>query len=421
MTLQTLDAMQAALRKTTETLARELAHPTDITPQWSNSEWLVARAVAAMHGVSPLLLRALRWSGPKGWADFLRDQSTHTENRHERIQELSRRIDEHARESSVPLVALKGAALHAIGVYAGGERPMADIDLLVRDDDAPRAIRLLQGLGFHETLSMWKHRVFEPNEKRAPASFAEHSANSIKIELHNRIGEMLPVRLAEITEIVWPREPRPGLNAYPSSAALMSHLLLHAAGAMAFRALRLLQLHDISRLAARMTDSDWDELLAGQTARIGMPWWSFPPLELTARYCSSASGSFASDASVPSSNIPQRVLAATAAACPRLLRQFCQRQSLSDVSYSQLRISAFPGIEWVRSVPELLVYVRQRVVPSAEAVACRKYLATTQPGLSASAWGHMSQGRRMLRWMASRPARPETLFAVRTALAQSNS
>ena len=415
MSLRTLDAVQAALRKTTETLAGELAHPTDIAPQWSNSEWLVARAVAAMHGVSPLLWRTLRWKGPKGWEDFLRDQSTHTKNRYQRIQELSQHIDDRARESCIPLVALKGAALHAIGLYEGGERPMADIDLLVRDDDAQRAIRLLQALGFHETLSMWRHRVFEPNEKRAPASFAENSANSIKIELHSRIAEKLPVRLAEITESVWPREPHFGLNAYPSSAALMSHLLLHAAGNIVVRSLRLLHLYDICRLSARMTDSDWDDFLAGQAGRAGMPWWSFPPLELTARYFSSTSA-----ASVPGSNIPQRVLAATAAASPRLLRQICKRQSLSDVSHSRLRINAFPGIEWTRSAREVLEYARQRVMPGAEALACRNYAETTQPGLSTSAWGKMSQGRRILRWVASRPARPETLFAVRTALSQSN-
>jgi len=39
------------------------------------------------------------------------------------------RIDERGAPEGIAAVALKGAALHAIGLYAIGERPMADIDL----------------------------------------------------------------------------------------------------------------------------------------------------------------------------------------------------------------------------------------------------------------------------------------------------
>lgn len=403
MTAPTLNAVQAALRRTTETLASELACPTGVAPDWSESEWLVARAVASLHGVSPLLSRALRWQGPAGWVRFLGEQSTHTANRYGRIRDLLQLIDSRAREEGIPLVALKGAALHAIGLYEPGERPMADIDLLARHEDVQRTARMLEALGFYETLVTWKHRVFEPNECRAPASFGEHSNNGMKIELHSRIKEILPVHAVDVTELVWPRLPHVGLNDYPSKAALLSHLLLHAAGAMAYRALRLLQLHDISRLSARMTDADWDEFLMSAATHDETPWWAFPPLALTSRYCSS---------------IPQRVLVVTASACPRLLKEVCRRQTLSDVSQSRLWISAFPGIEWAQSVREMLTYARLRVAPSAEMLAVRKYLARTQPALAASSWGSMSQSRRILRWMMERPPRPDTLFAVRTALAQ---
>src|SRR5438105_206113 len=123
-------AVQAALRKTTETLARELAGPTDRAPDWSDFEWLVVRAVAAMHGVSPLLSGVLRWRGPAGWNEFLRDQRAHTSARHPRIMELLRLIDARARDDGIAVVALKGAELHACGLYVPGERPMADVDLL---------------------------------------------------------------------------------------------------------------------------------------------------------------------------------------------------------------------------------------------------------------------------------------------------
>jgi hypothetical protein len=406
MTAPTLNAVQAALHKTTETLASELACPTGVAPDWSESEWLVARAVASLHGVSPLLSRALRWQGPAGWVRFLGDQRAHTANRYRRIQELLNLIDSRARDDEIPLVALKGAALHAIGLYEAGERPMADIDLLARDEDVQRTTRMLEALGFHESFLTWKHWVFEPDECRAPASFGEHSNNGIKIELHSRIKEMLPVRAVDVTEFVFPRLPHAGLNDYPSNAALLSHLLLHAAGAMTYRGLRLLQLHDISRLAARMTDADWDEFLLSAAIDDEMLWWAFPPLALTARYCSS---------------IPQRVLVVTASACPWLLKEVCRRQTLSDVSFSSLWISAFPGIEWAQSLREMLTYVQLRVVPSAEMRAAREYVARTQPALAASSWGSLSQSRRILRWIMERQPRSDTLFAVRTALAQPQS
>ena len=44
----------------------------------------------------------------------------------------------------------------------------------------------------------------------------------------------------------------------------MMHLLLHAAGNMRARALRLIQLHDIARLAQAFGSGDWKELLAAR-------------------------------------------------------------------------------------------------------------------------------------------------------------
>lgn len=41
------------------------AAPTNEMPKWSEFEWRIARAAAAMHGISSLLHRDLRWRGPK--------------------------------------------------------------------------------------------------------------------------------------------------------------------------------------------------------------------------------------------------------------------------------------------------------------------------------------------------------------------
>ena len=401
--MPSLRAVHSALRNTTEILAHELAHPTQATPSWSAFEWQVARAVCAMHGVSAVLSGTLLWQGPAEWTQFLRDQRTQTKRRYERISELLIQIDHQARMQNICLVALKGAELHSLGLYAPGERPMADVDLLVRAKDAARAGRALESLGFHQSLSTPRHRVFVRDAHRKPSSLGEHADNYLKIELHERIAERLPLRVADITDLIYPSEPQGGLNAYPSKAALMTHLLLHAAGAMSIRNLRLIHLNDLARLSANMTAADWDLVLqlgdAGQDH-----WWALPPLLQTARYYTGA--------------IPERVLTTLSARCPRLLSWISGRRTLSDVSLSHLWIDAFPGIVWSQSPGETLRYAANRLWPNKTLLALRQQLVETEVSWSDSKWHHSSQARRLLRWIVARPPRAETMHTIRAALSR---
>jgi hypothetical protein len=393
-------AIQAALRTTTETLAHSLAGRSAPAAEWSDYEWRIAKATAAIHGVSALLHGLPGPQGPSDWMRFLREQRQHVLDRHGRIQELLRQIDTRARNEGLACVALKGAALHALGLYEPGERPMADVDLLVAEADAGRARRLIESFGFHRELVTWKHDVFAPGSGGVAGALGEHATDPIKIELHSGIAEAFPMNVTSITRTVWPECPTPGLNPYPSRSALMAHVLLHAAGTTVFRSLRLLHLHDIARLSQRMTQADWNELLfpADDAAR----WWALPPLQLTARYFRDA--------------IPAYVLDALAADCPRLLRGHYRMQTLSDVSLSRLWVDAFPGIEWSGSAVEMVRYVGSRLRPSAETLALRRALLRSAPAGSQSQWQQLSQGRRMLRWLTSRPARDETLRVVHAAL-----
>jgi hypothetical protein len=396
-------ALEGILRTITERLAKELGAPTQAAPDWSEFEWIAARAVAAMHGVSPLLSRALRWQGPADWTRFLDEQRAHTAKRHGRIDDLLLRLDQRAREARVGAVALKGVALHAFGVYPAGDRPMADVDLLVRPADAPRTAKMLESMGFTESFKTWRECVFSRADEQKPAALGEHGKNGIKIELHERICEKLPSRITDISEHVFPPQLLPGLNVYPSKASLMIHLLLHAAGAMAFQSLRLLHLHDLARLSPELTEEDWNVVLeAGE--RGGRPWWAFPPLNLTSRYFPS--------------KIPDWVLAETADHCPYLLKSTVRRRTLCDVSYSHLWVDAFPGMEWSQSLLEVLEFVANRVRPSTRHVAFRARTATSEAWANQDQWARLSQSRRILRWITSRPTRPVTMHAVRAAFAQ---
>jgi hypothetical protein len=399
-------AVQAALHRITETIAAELARPTGAMPRWSATEWTLAKAVAAMHGVSPLLCHAVSWDGEDGWNEFLRDQRAQTAARHTRIVALLDLLDRGLRREDIAAVPLKGAALHVLGLYQPGDRPMADVDLLVHPRDSDCVSRVIESLGYYETASSsWKERIFAPRAAPTAAPLGEHAGNGIKIELHDRIGERLPCRVVDISEVMLPRHGRPGLNRYPSAAALMLHLLQHAAGCMVPKTLRLLNLHDIALLSAHMVPADWELILAVRAAGLRL-WWAGPPLLLMLRYYAAP--------------VPERILDALRADCSWLLHQSSRTRRLSEVSCSHLWVDAFPGIEWSQTLPEALAYVIDRIRPTAQTLEARRAVTNTEEWATASAWSGLSHSRRLLRWLTSRPARPATWHVVRAAFGATN-
>jgi Uncharacterised nucleotidyltransferase len=402
-----LTEVAAALRKITEVLAHELASPTTKPPQWTEFEWRVARAVAAMHGISSLLYRRLRWKGPESWRRFLQEQQDQSIGRHLQITNLLDSIDSQSRCDGVAFMALKGAALHACGLYAAGERPMGDIDLLVRHDDVNATARVLESCGYEAAFTSRRHQVFKPRMKKilAPGVFGEHVDNPIKIEVHTRIAEHLPVTAVDITQILSVHVLHAGLNRYPSMASLMMHLLLHAAGNIRARALRLIQLHDIALLASRLDAEDWEALLATRLDERSL-WWALAPLMLTAHYYPGA--------------IPSTVFSRLDVECPWLLARCARRQRLGDVSWSNIRIAAFPGVEWSQTMGEALAFMRSRIWPSREVRLELKIGTAEIPGVTTVPWYGISQGSRILRWVFSRPPRVQTLLSVKAALAQEN-
>jgi len=393
--------IERGLSQATERFAAELARPLPVAPAWSDFEWQMARAAAILHGIGPLLASTLRWSGPTGWQSFVREQRSQTLQRHRDIAAALEAIEAQAVALGVALVALKGTALHALGIYAPGERPMADIDLLVRPVDTERAAQLLASLGYTQTWVIWKHRVFERAQGTlAPLAPGDHQGYPLKVELHERIVERLPCSETDITALVFPAQPRCGLNPYPATNALLVHLLLHATDNMCGRSIRLMHLHDIARLAARATLADWEQLLATLSTLKGL-WWAFPPLAMVSRYQPGL--------------VPLNVLDALRRACAWPLRRLCERASLSQMSYASVSISAFPGLAWCTSSREAVRYVHKRIFPDSEQLLSRRLVAAER-WMEHRPWSQMSQPRRMLQWVLKRPPRQASMYIVRAAL-----
>lgn len=393
-----LRTIKHRLHTATEQLAQELAQPGNASPHWDRLQWQLAAAAAAAHGVSPLLQRRSLWRNAE-WKKFLSDQRGHVEDRHRRIALLLTRIDAAARSAGIALVGLKGTALHRLGVYLPGDRPMADIDLLVEPQHASAAAGQLCALGYVASFEQWKHQVFKPVQSQAVAGLGEHRDAPITIELHMRIQERLPVSSVEITARIRPERPQPGLNSYPSIGALMSHLLLHAAGGICHRTLRLMHLHDLALLATRMGPRDWEQLWDDTSMQ---PWWALPPLLMMQRYYGAV--------------VPATVMARLHAACPPLLRLQVARQTLTAVSCSNLWLSALPGIEWSRSLGEARQYLRNRMLPSAESRKEREDMLQTQLWLQDHPCVRQTQARRLMTRLARPVPRTDMLYVVRAAL-----
>lgn len=388
--------LQAALRSTTDRLAAELASPMPIAPDWNDFEWRTAMAVSVMHGISGLLAGWLTWNGPPHWQAFLAEQAEQGRRREARVRGLLARLHASAVAAQLPLLALKGSALLQLGVYAPGQRPMSDIDLLAHPEAMQAADRLITACGYGAGLGKHRHIAYEPPQRLATPAFGEHEDNPIKIELHAAVREPLPRREIDITAGLLPTEPRPGLNGYAGSAALMRHLLLHAAGNLCSRSVRLIQLHDIAALGARLGKAEWAQALApasdGRAA-----WWAVAPLTLAQRLFPG--------------HLPPTPAAALAA-CPAWLRRASAGYRLADVSLSHLGIPLLPGLEWSRGPVDVLGLAWQRLHPQE-----RPQVVLRQHSLATSAWTLQPHWRKALSFLRGAPPRAQTLYSVHRALA----
>jgi hypothetical protein len=87
--------------------------------------------------------------------------------------------------------------------------------------------------------------------------------------------------------------------------------------------------------------------------------------------------------------------------CPWLLRKSARRQRLADVSWSNIKAYALPGIQWSRTPWEALRLVMSRIWPSRDAGVDLRHFAAHHPGASTVPWYGLSRGARILRWFFS--------------------
>ena len=148
-----------------------------------------------------------------------------------RLMHLLERIAARFNQAGVPLMALKGAALNLLLDLEPGERPMLDLDLVVRPEDARAAARLLEEVGCLRSDVVFREDFFP--KYYYEIEYTAGTLDPVIIDLHAR--PFRPLRYARLVpdDAMWHRaETVPIGDATvlaPSAEDMLIHLAVHSA------------------------------------------------------------------------------------------------------------------------------------------------------------------------------------------------
>ena len=286
----------AELAALCDLLAAWVAAPPARPPLWQEADWRRFRVAAGVHGVAPLLGRRL--GGEAGWqgsaaGDWLGDQYAANCRRVERLHLELRAVLARFAAAGVPLMPLKGALLGVLCYADPGERPMADLDLLVHRRDLDRAVALLGELGYEEVSGGRKHlKLARAAAREIVDAGREHPDNPRWIELHPACCEWLDDEQVELTDCIWATASEAWLLGEPAwlpgPSAHWIYLLVHGSHHILINRFRLVQLLDLLRLEPHLPAGDVPGALLTTLASPEVPAAIlravYPPLALLERY-----------------------------------------------------------------------------------------------------------------------------------------
>ncbi|MBT8484912.1 MAG: nucleotidyltransferase family protein [Phycisphaerae bacterium] len=148
-----------------------------------------------------------------------------------RLMHTLERIAKRFNEAGLPLMVLKGGALQLTLYREPDERPMADLDLLVRPDDVDAATALLEEMGGLRSEPLF-HEDFFPRFYYEVQLRLGH-VHPVTIDLHVRA--LRPLRLARLMpdDAFWARAEPITFGAatilVPAADDMLVHLAAHAA------------------------------------------------------------------------------------------------------------------------------------------------------------------------------------------------
>lgn len=249
------------LRDVHAALARWVVH-CEMIP-WDNADvanWQALKRSIVLHGVGALLGARGAAPGPAWFKTFLDEQRDNAAARVTRLVRESFTVRAEADRTGIDLVPLKGAALAQFSDFPLAQRPMNDIDLLVRENQRPQLEKLLHSLDYQLSEASPRHWEFTCQRYNTSVVYLEgdHPDNPVKLEVHTWVGqELLSARRVCVTQALW--------EARDSLRGVLLHLLVHTGANAAKRRLRLAHLLDLT-LLLRNADNDDLEWMAAQAA-----------------------------------------------------------------------------------------------------------------------------------------------------------
>lgn len=229
--------------------AGDPAHPRLAALARADLDWRRVLRLAAFERAEPAVHAALMAHAPdRVPADALAALAAAARGARVRLAYMHHRLDETLAafaEAGIPVVLLKGAALARTAYPSVGDRPMSDLDLLVRPADAARAYEVAQGAGWRTSEYVALESFYAEHVHLPP--LRDGRAADVALELHvGLLPAGHPYRFGP--DDVWADAEARGDALVPSARHLALHLCAHFAwshvlsqGAwVAFRDLRML-------------------------------------------------------------------------------------------------------------------------------------------------------------------------------------
>jgi hypothetical protein len=376
MALPSLSEFQPVIAEITESLVGIVCgkNKADCLPAWTPEQWRYAKVVASIQGIAPLLHHAgAGANGSNEWRDFVVEQYRLNTLRNQRVFGLLDCVLAKTHAHGAQVMPLKGVVLARLLYTDEGLRPMSDIDLFAHTGQLASAQAAIEEAGFifADRSDREISYVYPPNS--VVSWIGEHPDNPIKLELHLRVANRLRQEDYDITRVI-AQNGNAAYGGYPSWAAMMFHLLHHAAAHLSECGLRFIHLYDIHLLARRFSKQDWSAL-RDLLDRHDCLWWAHGPLALLQRY-------FPGDA-------PGWIMQASHAAAPERLRRASARWTITQVSYCNLSSRyVLQRMAWMRTNRSLLFYCASYLSDSASRFADRLLARLASNGRAeTNAWG----------------------------------
>ncbi len=323
----------------TETLAHWLpSGDAAFAPRdWGRDEWLAAEWIAYWQNAIPWLHDRAAKSGipmPDPARESLASIAALNRERTLRMLDAAVELIAALRAEGIDALPFKGALLAPLYYPDPLLRPLADLDLLVREEDIRKGVAVLERLGYVYYSRSAEDFVYLRGRRN---SNVWHPDNVHPVELHFRVREEYAGLAYDLADAMWASADKRvywrGVEALiPAQPIVLHHLCAHTTSDWLIQRGKLMEIGDLQIAASRMSQADWDTFLASVPARAAR--FVYPALACTARY---APGS-----------IPAAVQSALRVGITPQLREWSDAVTLAEASESNLRPRSGIGLGMAR-------------------------------------------------------------------------